>query len=79
MTCRELSELLLAYLDGELSAEQHARLTEHLNRCPPCAHYLHSYQVTVQVTRVAYAESETPVPDELVKAVMAARRGQGIA
>ncbi len=74
MTCREMHEFLMAYLDGELAAEQHALFTKHLDRCPHCVHYLHSYQETVRISRAAFAEPETPVPDELVRAVLAARR-----
>jgi anti-sigma factor RsiW len=75
MTCREMHEFLMAYLDGELPAEQHAIFVKHLDRCRHCVHYLESYRVTVHLCRGAFAEPPPPVPEELVRAVLVARRG----
>ena len=37
MKCDEIKQLLMAYLDGELSAEQAAAVQQHLAECPACA------------------------------------------
>ena len=37
MKCDEIKQLLIAYLDGELSAEQAAAVQQHLADCPDCA------------------------------------------
>jgi anti-sigma factor RsiW len=75
MTCHEFTEFLLAYLDGELPLEQHAEFCRHMDCCPPCGHYLHSYRLTVRLERVAFAEADPEdAPEELVRAVLAARR-----
>jgi anti-sigma factor RsiW len=79
MTCFEFTEFLMAYLDGELPPEQHAQFQEHMDRCPPCVRYLHSYRLTVRLGREAFADPDAAVsddvPEELVRAVLAARRG----
>lgn len=37
MSCRELSDLLYPFVDGELSVEQNVCLLKHLELCPSCA------------------------------------------
>lgn len=79
-TCRELIEFLHAYLDGELEPGRRRLFEEHLAACPPCRDYLDSYRATVALAGVAFegcAPDDPPpgeVPEELVRAVLAARR-----
>lgn len=78
LTCRELADFLLQYLEGELPAEQRAEFEEHLEDCPPCVHYLESYETTVQLEKEAAREPEDALPPEeapeaLVRAILAAR------
>jgi anti-sigma factor RsiW len=40
MRCREVVELMTAYLDGALSAADHARFEEHISGCDGCRAYL---------------------------------------
>lgn len=51
MTCRELTELLLEFVGGELSQEQIQQIKAHLDECPPCVAILQTYRLTVQLTR----------------------------
>ena len=78
MTCRELVEFLSASLAGELAREERRRFEEHLADCPECARYLRSYEETIALARGAFAHPDDPVPaevpEELVRAVLAARR-----
>jgi len=78
MTCRELIDFLGAYLDGELSQEVRLRFDEHLAGCPECSAYLETYRATVRFTRGAFRDLYGPVPadvpEDLVKAILAARR-----
>ena len=78
MTCRELSEFLMTYLDGALPAGERARFDAHLGECPECAGYLRSYVETVKLAQGAYVTSDDPVgddvPEELVRAIVDARR-----
>jgi anti-sigma factor RsiW len=77
MTCRELADFLLAYLDGELNARERSRFDRHLFWCRPCRAYLDSYRTTVQLARSlgkpARDELPEPVPEALVQAVLAVR------
>jgi anti-sigma factor RsiW len=36
MTCRELIDFLMSYLDGELPAAQNRSFEDHLDLCPAC-------------------------------------------
>jgi anti-sigma factor RsiW len=77
LTCEELIDFLAAYLDGELPADARARFERHLSLCPPCVDYLAGYRESVRLGKRAYApEADLPadVPDELVAAILAARR-----
>ena len=77
MTCRELIEFLLDYVEGELPAEQRRLFEQHIEICPDCAAYLDSYRQTIKLSRDAFnrSDEELPadVPDELVAAILAAR------
>jgi anti-sigma factor RsiW len=62
MTCRELVEAIIDYLDGDLSQQMRCLVEEHLNRCPPCVHFFESYQITIKLTRQLPQE---PMPSSL--------------
>lgn len=51
MTCRELAEQLLDFLSGELTQEYRAQVEEHICCCPHCEAFVHSYKITVTLTR----------------------------
>lgn len=80
LTCRDVIEFLRAYLDGELPPALCQRFEDHLDACPPCLQYLDSYRETVALTADAFTPDD-PVPDdvpeELVRAILAARERQG--
>lgn len=75
MTCRDVLDFLMDYVSGGLSPEERAIFDAHLAECPPCVAYLHSYQQTIRLGK-ALASSPQPhsIPEELVQAVLAARR-----
>ncbi len=79
LTCREIADFLMAYDDDELSAEERRTFDAHLAVCPDCVAYLASYRRTVALGRRAFADEDAAaarhVPEELVAAVLAARRG----
>ncbi len=78
MTCREFIDFLMDYLTGELPAEQRACFEEHLGECPDCVAYLRSYEATIRIGKAVCAGPTEPVPgdvpEELVRAILAARR-----
>ena len=74
MSCRELVELLIDFLDGELPDERRRVLEAHLALCPPCLAYLETYKTTIQLTRKL---PNVPPPPELLirlKAALCAER-----
>ena len=76
MKCRELAEFLNDYVSGELAVESRTHFEFHLSKCKNCHEYLVQYEVTIRAGRIACDEMSdemAEIPDELVKAVLAAR------
>lgn len=69
MTCKEIVELLLDYLEGDLPKEYRDLICQHIRLCGPCLHYLETYQLTVQVSRRL---PPVPMPQELLERIRAA-------
>jgi anti-sigma factor RsiW len=90
ITCREVSEFLLAYLELELEPEARDEFERHLNYCPPCVHYLDGYRETIELVRRCVrdnpAAQDNPAghdaeqrakhrpPEGLIQAILAAKR-----
>jgi anti-sigma factor RsiW len=49
VTCAEFVELVTAYLEGTLSAEDRAAFDEHMALCPGCDRYLDQYRATIDL------------------------------
>lgn len=64
--CREITDLLLDYMTGELDPETVSAFQDHLRLCPDCVAFLNTYKKTVQVTRSLRYES---IPAELERRV----------
>ncbi len=65
-TCKDSIDLLLEYLDGELSEERRAKLERHLGGCTPCEEFLESYRATPALCRRALvARMPNEVADRL--------------
>ncbi len=76
MKCRDLAEFLNDYVSGELPDESRAHFEFHLSKCKNCHEYLVQYEVTIKAGKMACGEMSDemgPVPEDLVKAVLAAR------
>jgi anti-sigma factor RsiW len=69
MTCRELVDLLIDFLDGDLPEERRRILETHLSLCEPCLKYLETYKVTIKLTRRL---PDVPPPPELLQKLKAA-------
>lgn len=78
MTCREFADFILDYLSGELPPDEARLFERHLQRCPHCPEYLRQYKATVEAGRSAFAEEDADlpaeVPEDLVRAILAARK-----
>ena len=79
MTCREMVELVTAYLEGHLAADQRARFEEHLAICDGCVTYVEQMrQVIVTVHALHPDDVEATAPDDLLAAFRAWKRGEPI-
>ena len=80
LTCRDFIDVIMAWLDEELEPATRKRFGEHLAACVDCAHYLRSYQMTVALGKSVCGPDDPnglvpdDVPEELVQAVLAARK-----
>jgi anti-sigma factor RsiW len=75
ITCEEVLTFLWAYLAGELPPERVAEFERHLSGCPSCVAYIETYRQTIELSRGSVqSEAEAELPEDLVRAVMAARR-----
>ena len=79
MTCREVTDVLDRYLDGELPRRDRLALKLHLLVCRACRDYLRSYELTIRAAKGTMLNPDGPppadMPEELVKAILATRRG----
>ncbi len=62
VTCREVAELLIDFVGGDLSELHMLTLHQHIGDCPPCHSYLETYKTSIQMMRALPAE---PLPIEL--------------
>ena len=78
MTCRELVEFLMEYLDGLLAEPERMCFEEHLGECPDCVAYVATYREAIRLGKEACKAGNdsipTDVPEELVRAILASRR-----
>ena len=77
MKCRELAEFLMDYVSGELPQESRTHFEFHLSKCKNCLVYLVQFEVSLKAGKIACDEMSDEmgaIPDDLVKAVLAARQ-----
>ena len=75
-TCQELLDFLGDYIAGDLPAAQRAEFEHHLAKCPPCVAYLKTYEQTIRLGKCACSNVDEKPPEELIKAILAARSKQ---
>ena len=75
MTCQQLIDFLMSYLDNELPLEQRAEFDRHMAGCPSCVDYLKTYEKTILLAKTCASESvPEEVPESLVQANLEARK-----
>lgn len=65
LSCRELSELGSAIIEGELEQDTARAVTGHLLECPRCAAYIRQLQITSQLLQ-GLDLAESPVDTKAV-------------
>ncbi|HTO68414.1 MAG TPA: zf-HC2 domain-containing protein [Myxococcota bacterium] len=74
MNCRECTDFLMDYLNGELPPAQQRVFEGHLELCQTCLTFLESYRKTQKLGELVSEEAHEPLPDALVRAILAARQ-----
>jgi anti-sigma factor RsiW len=77
MKCREFVEFIMEYLDGTLGDSERRVFEGHVELCPACVNYLETYRETVRLgSKLCGSDDDVSpdVPEELVQAILAARR-----
>ncbi|MBX3356930.1 MAG: zf-HC2 domain-containing protein [Phycisphaeraceae bacterium] len=75
MTCQEIADFLMLYLDDELPAVTRSAFEGHLAVCEACRDYLRTYSQAVKLGKDAFAHAkDDPAPESLVAAIRAARQ-----
>ena len=78
MTCQELADFIIDYVDGNLPDVEYRTFKEHLGMCPSCIEYLKSYKTTKMVLDDLGCEAREAlpcdVPEGLINAILAARK-----
>lgn len=73
MTCREVLDFLDRYLEGALSPAERLAFEAHVDHCQACVAYIRSYERTRSLGKAA-VEDDGDIPDDLVDAILAARK-----
>ena len=75
MTCQQLVDFIMSYLENELPDEQRAEFDRHMADCPSCVNYLSTYEKTILLAKTC-GDDPVPVdvPESLVQAILAAQR-----
>lgn len=77
MKCRECDEFLVDYVAGDLAPDVVATFELHLSRCRNCKVYLDQYLATIKAGKTAceaVKQAGASMPEELVQAILAARK-----
>lgn len=78
VTCREFEDFILDYFEGNLSRRQRIVFGLHLLLCSECRTYLEAYGRATALSKAVFEDDAAAVPasvpDDLVKAVVAARK-----
>jgi anti-sigma factor RsiW len=61
MTCKELVELVTAYFERSLPADDHARFEQHVGVCPGCGAYVEQMRQTIRLVGALREEHVSPV------------------
>ncbi len=62
ISCKEMVDLIMDYLDGSLDSETSKDFDMHIEGCIDCHAYLNTYKKTVSLTHQISCED---IPDEL--------------
>jgi len=64
LNCRELVELVTAYLEGDLSAGERKRFDAHLAGCDGCTMYVEQMRRTIELTGTLSVDDVPPEAED---------------
>jgi anti-sigma factor RsiW len=64
LNCRELVELVTAYLEGDLTAGERKRFDAHLSACDGCTRYVEQMRRTIELTGTLRLDDVPPEAEE---------------
>jgi anti-sigma factor RsiW len=64
LNCRELVELVTAYLEGDLSSGERKRFDAHLSGCDGCTMYVEQMRRTIELTGTLSVDDVSPEAEE---------------
>lgn len=78
LTCREVEDFILSYLEGTLPMGRLVLFRLHLMMCKECRAYIRSYQIANQAAVQTFTDPDgdadaAEVPPRLIAAILAAR------
>jgi len=76
LSCQELVELVTAYLERALTAEDHARFEEHLATCGTCEVYLEQMRATIRLAGEMTVEDLSPEAERELLSAFRSWRGR---
>jgi anti-sigma factor RsiW len=72
-SCKDSIDLLVEYLDGNLSEEMRSKLESHFAGCTPCEDFLRTYRATPNICRHALRKK---MPEEVANKLVAFLRAE---
>ena len=66
MSCKQLVEFCLDYLEGDLPDDEQVRFRRHLGQCPDCVAFFETYRRTAEIARTAV---QTAMPEALKQSI----------
>ncbi len=80
ITCEEFEAFVASYIDDTLPAAQRQIFELHLRICRECREYLAAYQRAIELGQSVFSDAQAPtpedVPEDLIRAILAARSDQ---
>lgn len=77
MTCRQVENFLMDYLDGRLSFWTRIRFNFHIMLCPNCPKYMQEYKNVIALGKQIFENPDDQavgnVPNEILHAILDAR------
>ena len=70
MTCQDVADFLVDYVDGELPAPVRQQFEAHLGVCPACVTYLRQYRDTIRLVAGVSDDMLAEMPEDLVRAIV---------